>query len=355
MKAVLFIALFALVAVATAWPWDCNLELGKEYPPANEPAAVASIKKTVEGTLRMEAAAGLAMRFFHSKAHGCVNAKFQVADSVPSEYRHGVFATPGKEYDAFIRFSNGLTVPGPDLKPDTRGFALKLLNVAGDRLENDGLDVQDFIGAAFKKFFFHDAFTLSEGMIAFQGGLAEKAWFLAKHPITAASIVAMGVEGLKVKNPLNGQYFSQTPYRLGPDQSQAVKLMYKPCSPVHITGEGDNYLRVALNNQLNVNKVEGCFDVYVQKQEDACDEPIEDSMVEWETDFTRIGRITVPTNQDIDSDEAVRNCENSQFNIWHGLKDHQPLGINRVRQPVYKFDSELRHSLNNVEVFHPDL
>ena len=63
--------------------------------------------------------------------HGCVQAVLRVDAQVPDELRHGVFAEPGREYRAWVRFSNALGIEH-DLKFINRGMAIKLLDVKGD-------------------------------------------------------------------------------------------------------------------------------------------------------------------------------------------------------------------------------
>ena len=55
----------------------------------------------------------MARRAVHPKAHGCVKAQFIVDPDLPAAYRVGVFATPGKRYPAWIRFSNATAVIAP--------------------------------------------------------------------------------------------------------------------------------------------------------------------------------------------------------------------------------------------------
>jgi len=45
------------------------------------------------------------LRGVHPKSHGCVAAKFIVNEKIPEKYRIGLFATPGKEFNAQIRYS----------------------------------------------------------------------------------------------------------------------------------------------------------------------------------------------------------------------------------------------------------
>jgi catalase len=70
-------------------------------------------------------------RVQHEKAHGCVTAEFTVDPNIAKTYQHGIFATPGKSYEAIIRFSSGSGKVQNDSSPDTRGMAIKLFNVKG--------------------------------------------------------------------------------------------------------------------------------------------------------------------------------------------------------------------------------
>ena len=43
------------------------------------------------------------LRGVHAKDHGCVTATFQVDANLPDALRVGVFASPGREYEALAR------------------------------------------------------------------------------------------------------------------------------------------------------------------------------------------------------------------------------------------------------------
>ena len=86
-------------------------------------------------------------RDVHSKAHGCVQALVDVAKDLAPAFRQGVFAQPGKQYQAWIRFSSGNTRPQADSERDARGFALKVMGVPGTKLlePEATADTQDFV------------------------------------------------------------------------------------------------------------------------------------------------------------------------------------------------------------------
>ncbi|MEB0151248.1 catalase, partial [Pseudomonas sp. CCC2.2] len=71
------------------------------------------------------------LRDAHAKAHGCVKASVQVLDGLDPALRQGVFASPGKTWQAVMRLSNGNAYPQFDSIRDARGMAIKLLDVPG--------------------------------------------------------------------------------------------------------------------------------------------------------------------------------------------------------------------------------
>jgi Catalase len=100
-----------------------------------------------------------ALRDAHPKAHGCVQAEFQVEAELQPDLAQGVFV-PGRRYKAWIRFSNGNEdATTPDAKGDARGMAIKLLEVPGDKILPEERDAQthDFIMINNPVFFIDDA------------------------------------------------------------------------------------------------------------------------------------------------------------------------------------------------------
>lgn len=92
---------------------------------------------------------GAVLRGFHPKSHGCVSAKFIVNQDIEERFQVGLFASPGKIFDARVRFSNASVRREHDLKNgmnDSRGMAIKVVDVEGDMLsEDDGQSNQDFL------------------------------------------------------------------------------------------------------------------------------------------------------------------------------------------------------------------
>src|SRR5688572_17165650 len=88
------------------------------------------------------------MRGLHAKSHVGVLAEFRVLDSLPAHARHGVFQQ-AHEYEAVVRFSNGKPTLHADRKPEPRGIALKLIDVAGPKVEKHvAASTQDFLATS---------------------------------------------------------------------------------------------------------------------------------------------------------------------------------------------------------------
>ena len=90
-------------------------ELG-EHSYLNERPIAEQLSVVIEESIRKQYNPGSARRDAHPKAHGCVKAEFHVLETLPDRLVKGMF-TPGKTYQAWIRFSNGSSDPTrPDIK-----------------------------------------------------------------------------------------------------------------------------------------------------------------------------------------------------------------------------------------------
>ena len=65
-------------------------------------------------------------------------------DGIPSELKLSIFRVP-KTYTALIRLSNSSVSISSNKQRDFRGFAIKLLGVQGDRVNQDEKQSQDFV------------------------------------------------------------------------------------------------------------------------------------------------------------------------------------------------------------------
>src|ERR1043165_5916804 len=131
----------------TATTTEQKLELGKEYPQENEMVLIADIVKLLKDQMLRLYPPGKKMqrRQVHAKITGCLKAEFIVPE-LPDHLKVGLFKE-AKTYPAWIRVSNGDTRITHDSKKDFRGFAIKLMNVPGKKLDVNQPDItnHDFI------------------------------------------------------------------------------------------------------------------------------------------------------------------------------------------------------------------
>ena len=129
-----------------------NLELGQEYPTIDEAETIQNIIKIhVESFLKRNTQP--VQRTEHPKHHGCVRAKFTIAADLPASLKVGIFSQP-RVFPAWIRVSNGQEQD--DQKFDSRGMAVKLMDVPGQKVLDDEQGTQDFVMINYPLFFIRD-------------------------------------------------------------------------------------------------------------------------------------------------------------------------------------------------------
>src|SRR5262245_63822435 len=86
------------------------------------------------------------LRDAHPKQHGLVRAEFIVSPNLPEDLRVGIFAQT-TNYPAWVRFSNMSDPPKPDIEPDSRGMAIKVMGVEGEKIldTEKNAQTQDFV------------------------------------------------------------------------------------------------------------------------------------------------------------------------------------------------------------------
>jgi hypothetical protein len=279
---------------------------------------------------------GARQRFNQARATACVDAEFTVLDGVPAGHRAGLFATPGT-YRCWIRFANATSLSDKD--KDTRGMAIKVLDVPGGNL-TPGVTSQDFILNSHPVMMVGTTKEFLELLEANEAGGFRRAMYFVTH-IKAARIAF--ASRANPSSHLDIPYWSTTPYQLG---SGAVKYIVRPASatrspaPATLT---DNYLEDAIRARLA--REEAVFDLLVQPFVDARRTPIEDASAEWreqDSPSVPVARIRIPP-QSIDDAANRARCEQVAFNPWHSLAEHRPLGgMNRARREIYAAMAEFR-------------
>lgn len=288
-------------------------------------------------------------RAFHAKSHGCLKGKFKISNDIPKELQVGIFKPPGQSYDVLARFSNGVGFIQSDSKGDVKGLALKVYNVRGESLlrlpENELNTNQDFTMTNNPTPLADNVEDFVKLGMAMDQGLFTGLSYLIQN-LKVATILAKRVFGRKIETLVNESFWSGSPYLLG--ENQAVKWNMTPCKliqPGNTFQSDDNYLRSDLQEYLNKNNL--CYNFNVQLQKDPVKQPIEKHLTEWtesDTPSIKLAQVIFPSSQN-KIDEA---CENTSFNPWNGIKEHQPIGnMNRARGKIYLNSFLNRTSHNN--------
>jgi len=106
----------------------------------------------------------------------------------------------------------------------------------------------------------------------------------------------------------------------------------------------------------NETRIKGaCFDMLVQPQNDACQQPIEDPTIDWgpTTTWIKVATINIPP-QEILHRDMLEFCDAMTFTPWNSLEDHRPLGgINLARKAAYFASAKTRLTLNHAQYVEP--
>ena len=354
-----------------------------ENVPEAEASQIASIVDlTLKQLERRYAKSPPFLRGVHAKDHGCVKATFTVRKDLPRYLRVGVFATSGKTFDAWIRFSNADVLVRPDTsqgaeaKPATattpaiaarppahgsRGMAIKLLDVTGEPLLKEATPLtQDFLMINQQVFAFAnvaDYEVLSQVLLekddptpffAKQLGSSDP---LVKQRAAVTLAIVKEIQSTLVASPVEVRYFSAAPFLFGSNRVMKYSVLPTSAATAAAPDLNDpNYLRAALAKRLAAGSPDVTFDFQVQLQ-DACevegdvDAQIENACTKWPGEnfpFETVATIRI-ASQDVNSPENRAECENLIFSPWQGIVEHKPLGgINRLRREVYLASSRRR-------------
>jgi hypothetical protein len=360
------------------------------------------VLRVLEEQVKRDSAPPRVKRDAHPKMHGCVQAELTVDPALSEELRLGIFGQP-RRFKAWIRFSNAFRIRH-DLEFQTRGMAIKLLEVEGPKLSEDEQRTQDFLLATHDAFFLPDGQHYGEFAQAVGADPPNPFGFFKRHHLWRAFYQMMRSSLVLARNPLAVPYFSQTPYRLG---DHVVKLQARPV----LAGALEDslparwwFLGQALiaNGKLALNpgraqapaaeewcdrhldsryflrhsmmaflaRHEASFDLLVQRRKDSRRMPIDDATRRWPeriSPFERVATIRIPRQRfwpDRGMPERVMRAtiemmelgENMSFNPWHALVEHEPLGaINQMRRRIYPGIATLRRQLNGVTPVEPDV
>lgn len=343
-----------------------------ERPSESEAEAIDEIVSAMTREMDgIEREHGRALRATHAKATGLLVGELHVPEGLPDELRQGLFATPGR-YAALARFAQGPGEKLADRVSTHRGVGIKVLGVAGPRIEGDDeRGTQDFVLEAGRTFPHADAaaFLQASRALARAPALPEavKAAVSGAARAANAALRAVGVHSRKLDffghpplHPLAEAYFSQAPIRYG---DHVAKVGLFPATPdqerlgergIDASDDGDAF-RHAVVAFCRQHAAE--FDLRVQLATDLARMPIEDATVEWpedESPYRTAARLVFPPQDAYGA--ARRACfeDALTFRPSHGLAAHRPLGsIMRARLKVYGALSRLRHARNGTTAREP--
>lgn len=321
-------------------------ELGQEQVVENEALIVKQMIEAIKSISHQRYPNGIIKRFNQAKSLACLDAEFHVSDNLPDNLRHGLFASPG-HYSSKVRFAKASNED--DRKKDFYGLSIKVSGVQGESLwGEDG--VQDFVFNSYPALFASDPQQFLDFINATE---EDSRWKFFINPKNWGDLLIIFKGREQISSPLDINYWSTTPSRLGLDQKTAIKYSVQPCEnsiPEKIPDDATaDYLTAAVKNQLQQAPV--CFDLMLQPQTNAESMPVEDASVVWPVDespFHKVAQVIIK-NQAFMTAEAKSDCEEMTFNPWQSLLEHKPIGgINRVRQAVYSEISRYRNLRNQI-------
>jgi hypothetical protein len=294
----------------------------------------------------------------NTKTHGIVRAEFIIHDSLPPQFRHGIFAEP-KTYRAWVRFAG----PGPFVTPDIDdvGFmsiSIKLMGVPGPKLMDEEKSTQDLFGVSTATFVTPDT-RANARLQLWSLRNASFFYFVNFHQPHLLDFIMQGLYIKTQRSPFEAPYFSCVPYLLG--ERQAMQYSVWPRSnkktpiPRLPLRPPDDYLRRAMVKALDVGDIE--LDFRVQLQTDPFLMPIENNAVLWPERLSP--RVSVATlripKQKFDSPAQIAFGRRLSFNPWHCIAEHRPLGNqSRARRQIYHELSKFRHQMSGEPHYEPN-
>ncbi|MGI4756083.1 MAG: catalase family protein [Janthinobacterium lividum] len=350
-----------------------------EQPAANESVIFDELSRTMQHITRtMAARYRHAYRPVHAKSHGVLVGTLQALPNLPEELRQGLFAT-SEPHSVILRFS---TNPG-DMLADTvsspRGLALKVLNVAGEKVANHaGQPTQDFVCINTNVFTAPDPEGFLEQIKQFDKGLEVSEG--VKHAVSATARAANAVlkavhlpsatlEGIGASavHPLGESFTTVAPLRYG---DYVAKIGFAPSSEnlKALVGKsidlGQDYNALEEEIKRFFRHEDAVWDVKVQlalaepdTEEMDKDFPIEVANKVWPEDkspWQTVATITVKAQDSYSDARQLFVDEQLSFSPWHALAAHQPLGgIMRSRLKAYEEAAKYRAQRNAREKVEP--
>lgn len=319
-------------------------------------------------------------RVFHAKQHGCLTAKLKLTSNDERTKQlqdlklnvndlevlnRGIFKVgeeQNKEYQAIVRLSSGLGIAYPDIVPDVKGFAIKLLDVA-DGPEKKSVDLLMTSGP---NPFGNNLRDFADFMNATTTGIKisplvspiDAVIFINKQKILQRFTHIQKVpERTSINSKISFsklQFWSGHPYLLKSDDSPEETAMKFNISPQNKGGDKllsetggkaspalylhPNHLREDLKGRF-ANGETIKYDFNLQLERDSTKTPIESTVVEWkeaDSPSIKVGELIIEP-QNFDNKEIDAVCEEANFTPAHFHSQHRPLSnMGRGRIVAYR-------------------
>jgi hypothetical protein len=323
------------------------------------PGEEADIREIVAGILHAQARSAKAQhrplaRGTHTKGV-CVRGWFEVFDLqqtirdpvLRARLTRGVFARAGV-YPATIRFANADTTIAPDSKPDVRAVSFAV-SIPPGVLGPDATR-RDFSMNSASTFPINDAhaFAVLTRVLEADGAWGKLKALATLSPTELWGLLMVAVRGAKQKRssavrPYQRlRYWSNVPFRHGPDEAIKYAATARPRNPARDPEPSQNMLRDELIRHLELDERVSEFDFAIQLLDAdrmlhrgrRRDEIywVENASVEWPEDqapFHVVGRLVLEHGAWLSDEE----CQDFYIDVTeHSDADSSPLGsTNRAR------------------------
>ncbi len=333
-----------------------------EQPAADEAVVFDELSRTMQHIARaMAARYRHAYRPVHAKSHGVLAGVLETLPGLPEPLAQGLFVKAAT-YPVILRFS---TNPGDMLADNVsspRGLAVKVLNVAGERVVNDEAgSSQDFVCINTNVFGAPDPAGFLKQIKLFDKNLETPEG--VKHAVSVAARATNAVlkavhlksgtlEGIGAASThILGESFSTvSPLRYG---GYVGKIGFAPGSEnlKKLTGAsvdlGEDYNALEELIKKFFRHETAVWDVKVQlalddsdKKDDDREFPIEKADVMWpdeKSPWQTVAKIRVLPQDTYSDARQLFVDERLSFTPWHALAAHRPLGgIMRSRLKAYE-------------------
>jgi hypothetical protein len=281
-------------------------------------------------------------RALHRKQITAAHGILEVLDGLPPFCQYGLFAQP-REYDVWVRLSNGGLDRAHDSVPDIRGFSLRVLGVQGkSALGNGPAASQDFTLINQEAFAFSSSGEFVDLVVAASQGKGALFKYVFKRYGLLGAPSRLGRIMKAAAKPFSGfatePLFSALPMANGP---YAVRVRLVPA-----VANGKPAARAAedwaadFSGRLARQPLHWDLQLQFFASEELT--PIENAAVNWPTPYSTVARLMLPRQltQSEEGQALAQQVEAAVFDPWHALAAHRPLGdVQRARRVVY-FESQ---------------